>query len=247
MAQLVIDIGNSRTKLAIFDDRRLIKTGIFKHLDQQQLKRYLDEPGITHSIISSVNEEITDLEDILKENTRYFRFSSSLRTGIDNQYKSPATLGLDRLAGVLGAKALFPDTNCLVIDAGTCITYDAVDKRGVYKGGSISPGLQMRLKAMHTFTSRLPLVDLKDFKDWQGHDTVSGMLSGALNGCISEVNGFIETYNSKYPGLQVILCGGDANFFDTRLKNSIFAHTLKTEPDLVLIGLNEVIRNDQNF
>lgn len=241
MAQLVIDIGNSRTKLAIFDEHRLIKMEILKHPDLDQLKRYLNEPGITHSIISSVNEEITDLEDILKEKTKYIRFSTSLKTEIDNQYKSPATLGLDRLAGLLGAKALFPDTNCLVIDAGTCITYDAVDKHGVYKGGSISPGLNMRLKAMHTFTGRLPMVDLTDFNDWQGYDTASAMLSGVLNGCISEVNGFIETYNSKYPGLQVILCGGDANFFDTRLKNSIFAHTLKTEPDLVLIGLNEVI------
>lgn len=247
MAQLVIDIGNSRTKLAIFDDQRLIKTEILKNLGQHQLKTYLDEARITHSIISSVNEEITALENILQENTRYIRFSASLKTGINNQYKSPATLGLDRLAGLLGAKSRFPDTNCLVIDAGTCITYDAVDKSGLYEGGSISPGLHMRLKAMHTFTGRLPQVDLTDFNDWQGRDTVSGMLSGVLNGCVSEVKGFIETYNSKYPGLQVILCGGDAKFFDTRLKSSIFAHTLKTEPDLVLIGLNEVIRNDQDF
>ncbi len=247
MAQLVVDIGNSRTKLAVFDDQRIVKSEIITADIADQLKRYLDEPGITHSIISSVKEEITDLENILKEKTRYIRFSTRLKTRIDNQYKSPDTLGLDRFAGIIGAHALFPGVNCLVIDAGTCITYDAVDKNGVYEGGSISPGLYMRLKAMHAFTGRLPKVELTDYRDWQGYTTVSAMLSGVLNGCMYEVNGFIETYNSKYPGLQVILCGGDANFFDTRLKNSIFAHTLKTESDLVLIGLNEVIRNDQNF
>ena len=246
MAQLVIDIGNSRTKVAIFIDHRLIKTEIFKHFDTDQLKKYLRASDITHSIISSVNEEITGLEVLLKEKTSYIRFSAQLKTGIDNRYKTPATLGLDRFAGVVAARAIFPGTNCLVIDAGTCITYDAIDKNGVYEGGSISPGLQMRLKAMHTFTGRLPLIDFADFNNWQGYDTISAMLSGVVNGSVAEINGFIEMYNSKYPDLQVILCGGDANFFDTRMKSSIFAHTLKTEPDLVLIGLNEVIyqRND---
>ncbi len=150
-------------------------------------------------------------------------------------------MGLDRIAGVIGAKSLFPDTNCLVIYAGTCITYDAVDLAGVYEGGSISPGLKMRLKAMHKFTGRLPEVELSNYADWRGYDTPSAMLSGVLNGCTEELRGMIEIYRSRYPGLQVILCGGDAIFFDTRLKNSIFAHTLKTEPNLVLIGLNEVI------
>ena len=241
MAQLVIDIGNSRTKVAIFNDHKLSKTEIIQHLDTDQLKKYLRLSDISHSIISTVKEEITDLEALLKEKTHYIRFSSHIKTEIDNRYKSPATLGLDRLAGVVAARAMFPGVNCMVIDAGTCITYDAIDIKGIYKGGSISPGLRMRLKAMHTFTGRLPLVDFADFNDWQGYDTVSAMLSGVVNGTIAEMNGFIEVYNSKYPDLQVILCGGDANFFDTRLKSSIFAHTLKTEPDLVLIGLNEVI------
>jgi type III pantothenate kinase len=167
-----------------------------------------------------------------------------LQTGIENKYKSPATLGLDRLAGIIGARTLFPDKNCLVIDAGTCITYDAINKDGVYEGGSISPGLKMRLKAMHNFTRRLPEVELVEYDDWQGYDTKSAMLSGVLNGAIEEVKGFIEIYNSKYSKLHVILCGGDSIFFDNRLKNSIFAHALKTEPNLVLIGLNEVIQQN---
>lgn len=242
MAQLVIDIGNSRTKLAVFEGRRLIRSEKFRQVDRTILNQYLNNNEIGQSIISSVNNEITGLEDLLKEKTQYIRFSARLHTGIVNRYKSPDTLGLDRLAGILGAKALFPGRNCLVIDAGTCITYDAINKNGVYEGGSISPGLNMRLKAMHQFTGRLPEVELSEFNDWQGEDTISAMLSGTVNGSAEEIKGFIEIYNSKYPELQVILCGGDAIFFDTRLKNSIFAHALKTEPDLVLIGLNEVIQ-----
>jgi type III pantothenate kinase len=244
MAHLVIDIGNSQTKLAIFQGDTLLRSEKVQKLDTTILGQYFKNSEITHSIISSVNDEIGVLEDLLKEKTEYIRFSTLLKIGIENKYKSPATLGLDRLAGILGARSLFPDRNCLVIDAGTCITYDAINKDGVYEGGSISPGLKMRLKAMHNFTGRLPEVELADYEDWQGYDTKSAMLSGVVNGGIEEVKGFIEIYNSKYSELQVVLCGGDSIFFDYRLKNSIFAHALKTEPDLVLIGLNEVIQQN---
>lgn len=244
MAQLVIDIGNTRTKLAVFQGATLLRSEKVVKLDTNILSQFLNSAEITHSIISSVNDEITGLEDILREKTQYIRFSARLNTGIINKYKSPETLGLDRLAGILGARSLFPNRNCMVIDAGTCITYDAIDQGGVYEGGSISPGLNMRLKAMHNFTGRLPEVELIDYTDWQGYDTKSAMLSGVVNGAIEELKGFIEIYNSKYSELQVVLCGGDSIFFDYRLKNSIFAHALKTEPDLVLIGLNEVIQQN---
>ena len=245
MANLVIDIGNSRTKFAIFHERNLWETRQVVKFDLDQLNQILDNHKITHSIVSSVNDEILNLENLLKIRTKYIRFSARANAGVTNKYKSPETLGLDRLAGVIGAKALFPDRNCLVIDAGTCITYDAVDVDGIYEGGSISPGLKMRLQAMHKFTGRLPEIELSDYSDWRGYDTSTAMLSGVLNGSTEEVKGMIEIYRLKYPELLVILCGGDAIFFDSRLKNSIFAHTLKTEPDLVLLGLNEVIdKND---
>ncbi|MFZ4101857.1 MAG: type III pantothenate kinase [Sphingobacterium thalpophilum] len=244
MANLVIDIGNSRAKFAIFHQGKLRETGKIVKFDLDQLNLILDNHKITNSIISSVNDEISILENLLKIRTKYIRFSADVKAGVINRYKSPLTLGLDRLAGVIGAKTLFPGHNCLVIDAGTCITYDAVDLAGVYEGGSISPGLIMRLKAMHKFTGRLPEIELSDYSDWRGYDTSTAMLSGVLNGSTEEVRGMIEVYRSKYPELRVILCGGDAIFFDTRLKNSIFAHTLKTEPDLVLYGLNEVIDNN---
>lgn len=258
MAQLVVDIGNTRTKLGIFNRSQLEHFESRDHISVSDINQILNSYPVTSSIISSVNEEITALEDVLRKNTKYTRFNSRLNNRINNQYKSKETLGLDRLAGIIGAQALFPETSCLVIDAGTCITYDAIDEQGVYLGGSISPGLNMRLKAMHKFTGRLPMISMQnadhemgnsmDYRDWYGVDTVTSMLSGVLNGTVGEVISFLETYHSKYKELQVILCGGDANFFDTRLKNSIFAHTLKTEPNLVLIGLNEVIRyNDQNI
>ncbi|MES3016307.1 MAG: type III pantothenate kinase [Bacteroidota bacterium] len=241
MSHLVIDIGNSRTKIAIFDDQELVKTDVVEHLGEDQLRNYLKESIIQQSIISSVKDEIEVLEKILAKQTNYIRFSAILNNRINNQYKTPETLGLDRLAGVIGAKALYPKDSCLVIDLGTCITYDAIDKNNVYRGGSISPGLKMRLSAMHQLTGRLPLIPLNQFDGLEGSDTETSMLSGVVNGAFLEMTGFIEQYNDRYSDLQVILCGGDANFFDTRLKNSIFAHTLKTEPDLVLIGLNEVI------
>ena len=240
MANLVIDIGNSRTKFAVFNNRRLEE--IFTDLTIEEAEALISTHQISNSILSSVKRDTAGWEEFLKENTDFLRFSAQLKTSVHIKYLTPATLGLDRLAAVIGAYALYPNRNCLVIDAGTCITYDAVDTEGNYCGGSISPGLKMRLQAMHTFTGGLPAVELNEnFADWQGNDTVSAMLSGVVNGTRSEVMGFIDDYSSRYSNLQVLLCGGDMNFFDTRLKSSIFAQTFKTEPHLVLIGLNEVI------
>ena len=241
MSHLVIDIGNSRTKVAVFDDHNLFKIDVLDHLSDELLADYLKAEDIQQSIISSVKDEIDGLENMLAARTDYIRFSARITTGIINQYKTPETLGLDRLAGVIGARVLFPEKDCLVIDLGTCISYDAINKDGLYRGGSISPGLNMRLRAMHEHTGRLPLIQLADYGELEGNDTSTSMLSGVVNGTFLEIMGFIQQYKGQYSELQPIMCGGDAIFFDTRLKNSIFAHTLKIEPHLVLIGLNEVI------
>ncbi len=244
MASLVVDIGNSRTKIAVFKDRELIRTEAFAEVKPEKLESLIAEHQVTSSILSSVTSFDEQLVGVLESNTRYIRFSSERSANIQVRYRTPQTLGLDRLAGVIAAHALYPGQNCLVIDAGTCITYDMVDSAGNYDGGSISPGLDMRLKAMHTFTGRLPLVEKTgDFPGGVGKDTATSMLSGVLEGTWHEVRGFIEDYNTKNKGVQVLLCGGDAGFFDTRLKNSIFAHSVRTEMLLVLIGLNEVIHH----
>ena len=243
MANLVIDIGNTRTKIAVFNNREMSHCQVFDNgMDEESVVNLIKRFNINNSIISSVRTGLFGLEEVLKNRTNYIRFSALRQRSVKLTYKTPQTLGLDRLAAVIAAGSIYPNQNCLVIDAGTCITYDAVDSEKTFSGGSISPGLNMRFEAMHRLTGRLPLINAdEDFSAWQGDDTISAMRSGVQNGIFSEVVGFIESYSSRYSDLKILLCGGDAKFFDTRLKNSIFAHTFKTEPHLVLIGLNEVI------
>jgi len=242
MVNLVVDIGNTFSKLAIFNNREIIKFVQVTDLSLDFLRNFLETKPADHAIVSSVNTEIDAFEDLLRSKTNYIRFTGSSASKIKNEYKTPQTLGLDRYAAVIAAEALFPNQNCLVIDAGSCITYDFVDAQKNYWGGSISPGIKMRFKAMNEFTGRLPLIEANPDRDVEyGNDTESAILSGVQKGIIYEAIGFINSFILKWPQLKVVLCGGDVNFFDTQLKNSIFAHTLKTEPNLVLIGLNEVI------
>ncbi|MBC7744414.1 MAG: type III pantothenate kinase [Flavobacterium sp.] len=242
MANLVIDVGNSRTKIAVFIDHELIYSQTLNILKIEDIEEVFTKFKIKNSIVSSVSSEASMLEEVLINRSNYIRFSASHQNLVNLTYTTPQTLGLDRLAAIIAASKIYPNQNCLVIDAGTCITYDVVSSSKVFSGGSISPGLNMRFHAMHTLTGRLPLVNTdNDFSLWQGTDTISSILSGVQNGACFEVDGFIKTYQSRYNDLKILLCGGDAKFFDTRLKSSIFAHTFKMEPNLVLIGLNEVI------
>ena len=242
MNNLVVDIGNSSVKLAVFNGLHVAHKVVLSDPDPDQLIDLIREYDIQKSIISSVRNNLTEIEDILKKYTTYIRFSYQTPLPISIFYQSPETLGLDRLAGLMGARHFYPAQNVLVIDAGTCITYDLIDQQDAYYGGSISPGMQLRLKSLHHFTGKLPMVDLDPyFQQLQGRDTRESILSGVMNGILAEVQGIIESYHQKYPDLQVILCGGDARFFDTRLKNSIFANIISLKPDLVLIGLNEII------
>jgi type III pantothenate kinase len=144
---------------------------------------------------------------------------------------------MDRLAAVVGASFLFPDSDCLVIDAGTCITYDYVDREQNYQGGSIALGLEMKFKALHTFTQKLPLVQQTRAEvPLTGRNTVDAIRSGVLHGSVAELNGIIKAYTKIAPKLVVVLCGGDAAFFETNLKGRIFV-----VPELVLIGLNRIL------
>lgn len=247
MNNLVIDIGNSLVKVAVFSNRQLLHKETLTELSTPKVQDLISQYAINNSIISSVSHHLNEIEALLQTSTAYIRFTNKSALPIQNYYESPDTLGLDRLAALMGAKAIYPHKNTLVIDAGTCITYDAIDLNGRYFGGSISPGLHMRLKALHTFTGKLPLIDFDpEFQDWPGKDTQGSILSGVINGMIAEVKGMIEKYIQQYTELHLLLCGGDANFLFTRLKNSIFAHSFSLEPDLVLIGLNEVIHHQHD-
>ena len=247
MVNLVIDAGNTKIKVAVFDNRTIRFTESFNEIDPEILSLIESGSRIENAILSTVRADLNGVEEFLKSNFSYIRFNHESASPLKNHYKSRSTLGLDRLAAVAGAKALYPNDNCLVIDSGTCITYDFVDVEGNYYGGSISPGLSMRLKAMHTFTGKLPHPKLDDtFRENIGNDTRTALLSGVQNGTFYEAQGFINNYYSIHSNLKVLLCGGDYPFFAGRLKNSIFAPAVKTEPHLVLIGLNEIILRNAN-
>jgi type III pantothenate kinase len=243
MANLVIDIGNTYTKIAVFEQSELIKVTHNKAVDMEMLDHILLENNIGKIIISTVKKDKEEWHTQLKEKTPLIYFNAGMTTGIRNHYLTPNTLGLDRLAGVIGASCLYPGKSSLVIDGGTCITYDYVDGGANYFGGSISPGLNMRYKALNNYTSGLPLVSREEiFNKAYGNDTTSAIRSGVQNGVKHELMGFIEGYRQNEKELNIILTGGDSIFFDTLLKNSIFAPYIKTEPYLVLKGLNAAIQ-----
>jgi type III pantothenate kinase len=231
---VVVDYGNTSAKVGIFENHALTQKYVFQ--EDHGLKEFLENFSADHIIISSVTVDAALISGWARHFKKKFMLDHTLPLPVKNRYATPATLGVDRLAGVCGARQLFPDTNCLVIDAGTCITYDFLDASGAYHGGSISPGLTMRFEAMHTFTARLPLVFPVEKPELTGDTTERSMQSGVIYGVLGEMDGIISRYSEKFKDLQVILCGGDARFFENKLKASIFA-----SPELVLIGLNSIL------
>ena len=243
MHNLVLDIGNTFCKLAVFKQKELLYFKQFTKIDVFTLIKIVDQYKIEHSTVSSVNEDITELEQLLSVKTKYIRFNTEIIGKINNHYDSPETLGLDRWAKVVAAHCLYQKKNTLMIDAGTCITYDVLTDADDYSGGSISLGIPMRFKALNQFTERLPLVqwDQEQIKIAEGTDTQKAINRGVLQGVLNEIEGFISLENERNKDLQVILTGGDGVFLNKQLKNSIFAPQITHEPYLVLKGLNEAI------
>ncbi len=239
--RLILDLGNTLHKYAIYDGDVLVRLGSEPNLTTEAVSHLTDLYEVQQSIISSVDHHDAGLEEFLDQQTTLLRFTPATPLPIMNLYGTPATLGKDRLAGVVGAFHAFPGQHVLVIDAGTCIKYDFLDASGAYYGGAIAPGLYMRLRAMHNFTARLPLIEPEHYPTvvevpLTGNSTVDSMRSGALNGALFEVEGAIRAYTERYPGLAVVLSGGDAGFFELHMKSRIFAR-----PNLVLEGLNTIL------
>jgi type III pantothenate kinase len=230
---VVIDYGNSSAKVGIFDHQQLKEKRTFA--SAEDLQSFLNTNTFENFIVSSVNADAQSVSTWAHAKNKYI-LTHMLPLPISIGYKTPHTLGVDRIAAACGGVLLFPHSDRLTIDAGTCITYDVTDCTDTFLGGIISPGIQMRLNAMHTFTARLPLVKPLINPPLMGTDTESCMQSGAINGTIAEMDGIISLYREKYPALAVILCGGDMPFFENRLKATIFA-----TPDLVLLGLNSIL------
>lgn len=233
---LVIDIGNTLSKTSLTADNQLVginKTNATPNLNW--FKNLFEASNFELGIVSSTR--ILDnvvLEFLKSESIRILSVETPMP--ITLEYKTLDTLGLDRIAGAVGAHAMFPKSDCLVIDLGTCITYDYITKEGIYKGGAISPGLNMRYKAMNSFTGKLPLVEKPQFIDAFGQSTTESLNMGAFNGMAHEINGFIRLFMHKTNRLKIILTGGDTSMFEQHIENPIFA-----APNLVLEGLNQVL------
>ena len=232
---LSIDLGNTYAKTGLFEGERLIETDW--KLTYPDLIKYVQSVRPQRIIVSSVSYSEDQLRaefaDITNE---IYLLKSTTPVPIKKLYDTPETLGADRVAAAVGARVLYPDKSCIVIDMGTCITYDLVGLDDNFYGGIISPGVRMRFKAMNTFTKRLPLLDPEPIPELIGKSTKHAMQSGVMNGILSEINGFVEEYSKVLTNINVILCGGDATYFANRIKNPNFVI-----PELVLIGLNRIL------
>jgi type III pantothenate kinase len=243
MITLSVDVGNTRAKVGIFENNALQQVDIFS---TQELLKIPKNYEYDYAIVSSV-DVLPSLFSQAFGKKKLFLLNHQTKIPFVNAYQTPNTLGSDRLAAIAGAYALYPRKNVLVIDLGSCITYDFIDNNARYLGGGISPGLQMRLKAMHTFTAKLPLVNVdltaKTGEDIPliGNNTTSSLISGAIMGAAAEITQMIRMYSNKFADLQIILCGGDATFLTKQIP-------VKTRviPDLVLAGLNSILLYNLN-
>ncbi len=239
---LCIDIGNTRSKLAIFKGEKLVKKAVWGSIKLKEIKTFLKKWQVENIIVSATGNISHKLEAYFHKHFFYINLDHKTALPIKNLYKTPKTLGDDRLAAVVAGHVLFPKENILVVDAGTCITYDLLNKKGEYLGGNISPGLRMRFAAMQHFTDKLPEVTPRKLKKSYGDTTVSAMRIGAQMGLIHEFEGFWRQYKVKMGDIKLILTGGDAIFFVKNLKTKIFVNQ-----NLVLIGLNKILNyNVQN-
>ncbi len=235
---LVIDIGNTLTKYAVFDGRKIIfdessTSNLFLSKVKELFEQY---PKINRALIASVASLDGNELDVVSLFCKVHLLSNDSKVPFKNSYATPKTLGTDRIALATAAFYQNPRGNTLVIDAGTCITYDMVNDVGEYVGGAISPGVQMRYRAMHEMTNALPLLQPEEILDFIGNSTKTSMHSGVINGVSLEIDGVINQYNLRFQDLTVILTGGDSHFFANRLKNTIFANS-----KFLLEGLNYLL------
>ena len=240
---LVIDVGNSLTKFAVFDACDLVEVETSKLNDYESfIEKVLSKhPSLNKAIVSSVGHfSLNELQSI-QNKMEVLVLDSQTKLPFANLYKTPKTLGVDRMALISAAMLNFPKKNTLVIDAGTCVTYDFVTKTADYLGGAISPGIRLRYKSLNDYTANLPLLETAIPDGLVGNSTEQSIHSGVVNGMIKEIDGVVYDYTNKYGDLTVILTGGDGNFLSKQLKNSIFANS-----NFLLEGLNFILDHNSN-
>ncbi|MEX1003554.1 MAG: type III pantothenate kinase [Crocinitomicaceae bacterium] len=232
---LIIDEGNTAFKLAIFEQGELVRSRTFMPQQGEEMHSWISDrlSGIKHVIVSSVVNKGLDLS---RYSFNELRLNHLTILPLINKYATPETLGKDRIANAVGAWYKNPNRNSLVIDLGTCVKYDLVSQEGEYLGGNISPGIEMRFKALHHFTDKLPQLEKTHVDFGYGIDTNSSMHQGVVQGVFHEINGFIRRYKHIYKDLTIFMTGGDTNFFDKPFISDIFA-----DSDLTLYGLNKIL------
>ena len=235
---LAVDIGNTRVKVAVFKEDKLVDFGVFeKRIIISEIKKiakkYIISVGIISNVASVSEKKMIQLKKIIN----FHVISHESQIPFINLYKTPKTLGIDRIALVAAAVKQYPNKNVLIIDAGTCITFDFVNTKKEYLGGAISPGIKLRYKSLNAFTANLPLISNLELENLTGKNTYESIVSGVLNGVVAEIDGLIFRYKQKYLDLTVVLTGGDTNFLSKQLKSSIFA-----TQNFVLQGLNEILK-----
>lgn len=242
---LIIDIGNSFIKLAIFDNNEIVISDQYRLDDKDFIHTLLKEqPTLEKGIISITGKSNQDLISTLSKKLKLFIILDEYTSlPIENLYRTKETLGKDRLAAAVAANYIYPECNILVIDAGTALTYELINNKAQYLGGSISPGLAMRFKALNAFTDKLPLLSPAKKYTFPAITTAEAIQGGVQNGIIKEIDSIINDCKKQYSDLKVVFTGGDAVFFDKKLKSSIFV-----DSNLVLKGLNRILEfNAENF
>ena len=234
---LTIDVGNTRIKCAVFEDYTLLDIKIFSRINfilniQNILKNY---PEISNLVVSSVGNIAENDFFELKNQVNIIFVDQKTIFPFKNLYTTPATLGIDRMVLSAGAVIQFPEKNRLVIDAGTCVTYDYINAKNQYLGGAIAPGLRLRYESLHNYTANLPLLTTEKPENQIGNSTSQAIHSGIVNGLVHEIDGFVNQFISENSNFIIILTGGDSEFLAKRLKNTIFANS-----NFLLESLNQL-------
>jgi type III pantothenate kinase len=229
---LCFDFGNTRKKVAVFNEEEIQEVHVLPDDSNETIAALIEKFQPRKSILSSVVEHNAAIEELLTIKTKFHKLNHLTKLAFTTPVGKPETIGADRLALCAAAVHFYPLKNILVIGMGTCVTYNFINKYHEFVGGAISPGMEMRLKAMHQFTAKLPLVKADSNVPLMGYDTTTNLLTGAVLGLAKEMDGFIDAYKEKFRNFNVLLTGGDLVHLASHLKNKIFA-----DPDLIFKGL----------
>lgn len=238
MTNLAIDYGNSRLKIGVFDKNNFVESFEFFNDNDDEVLKTISKFHPNNIILSSVIG-FDNIKWIEKTDVAITILDDNTKLPFKNLYKTPHTIGKDRICAVAGAQVIYPNKNILIIDAGTAITYDFINSTNEYLGGNISPGLTIRFKSLNHFTKKLPLVAKDEYNGEIGDSTNSAIANGVINGMIFEIAGYISSFKEKYDNLEIILTGGDSFFFAKKLKFPIFVNQ-----NLVLVGLNRILEHN---